>query len=190
MSEAAHRPWTVDEFLAWERGQDDRHEYVDLMIRMMVGGSIGHNTITGNLHGLLFQGLRGDPGGAACRVMSQGAKVVALGNVMYPDVVATRAPQDPATDIVNEPALIVEVLSKSTAAFDRGGKWRAYQSIPSLADFCLVSQDEALVEHYSRKPGGWDFRLLAGLDAELALSGLALRLPLRDIYAGSAVPSA
>lgn len=187
MSNPAHRPWTVEEFLAWERGQDDRYEYVDLMIRMMVGGSIGHNTITGNLHGLLFEALRRDLAGNACRVMSQGAKVVALGNVMYPDVVATCTAQDPATDIVKDPVLIAEVLSKSTAAFDRGGKWRAYQSIASLADFCLVSQDEALVEHYSRKPGGWDFRIVSGLDAELALSGFGLRLPLRDIYSGSSV---
>lgn len=190
MPEPACRPWTVEEFLTWERSQQERCELVDQMIRFLPDEPLAHAMITGNLLIPIMGYLRADPAGAHALVVSHSTKVVADGCVLYPDLAASCARQDPRSDILADPVLIAEVVSRRSAAFDRGGKWRAYQSIASLADFYLVSQDEALVEHYSRKPGGWDFRLLAGLDAELSLSGLNLRLPLRDIYAGSAVPSA
>jgi len=190
MLQPARRPWTVEEFLTWERAQEERCELVDQMIRFLPDEPLAHPMITGNLLVPILSHLRADPARAHALVVSHSTKVVADGCVLYPDVVASLARQDPKADILADPLLIAEVVSRHSAAFDRGGKWRAYQSIPSLVDFCLVSQDEALVEHYSRKPGGWNVRLLAGLDAELALSGLALRLPLRAIYAGSAVPSA
>lgn len=190
MHEPACRPWTVEEFLTWERSQQERCELVDQMIRFLPDEPLAHAMITGNLLVPIMGYLRADPAGAHALVVSHSTKVVAGGCVLYPDVVASCARQDPKSDIMADPLLIAEVVSKRSAAFDRGGKRRAYQSIASLADFCLVSQDEALVEHYSRKPGGWDFRIVSGLDAELALSGLGLRLPLRDVYSGSAVLAA
>ncbi|HEX5794336.1 MAG TPA: Uma2 family endonuclease, partial [Geminicoccaceae bacterium] len=80
-------PWTVEEFLAWEREQEERYEYIGGVIRMMVGGTLDHNTIAGNVFGGLRSQLRDGP----CRVFVGAVKVVADAATMYPDVVATRA---------------------------------------------------------------------------------------------------
>jgi Uma2 family endonuclease len=80
-------PWTVEEFLAWEREQEERYEYVDGVIRMMVGGTLDHNTIAGNVFSALHSQLRG----GLCRVFVEGVKVVSASATMYPDVVVTCA---------------------------------------------------------------------------------------------------
>lgn len=97
---------------------------------------------------------------------------------------------DELRDIVLNPKVIVEVLSKSTEAFERGEKFTRYQTWnPTLTDYVLVSQDKPQVEHYSRQTdGSWSYRLITGLDATLAIASIECNLRLADIYHRLAFP--
>jgi Uma2 family endonuclease len=145
-------PRTIEEFLAWEREQEERYEYVGGVIRMMVGGTLDHNTIAGNV----FSGLRSQLRSGPCRAFMEGVKVVLASATMYPDVVVTRTPGSGQSDVVPEPEIVFEVLSRSTQTFDRGPKLDAYQQIASLKQYVLVSQDEIRV--YERDEGSWRYR--------------------------------
>jgi Uma2 family endonuclease len=171
-------PWTVEEFLAWEREQEERHEYVDGVIRMMTGGTLDHNTITGNVASGLRSQLRGGP----CRVFAVAVKVVSGFATLYPDVVMTRTPGSGQSDIVPEPEIVVEVLSRSTQSFDRGAKLDAYQQIPSLEQYVLIAQDQIRVSVYERDEGSWRYRTLQELDARLHFAVGGAAMTLAEIY--------
>jgi len=176
-------PWTVEEFLAWEREQEERYEYAGGIIRMMVGGTLDHNTIAGNV----FSGLRSQLRGGPCRVFMEGVKVVSDAATMYPDVVVTCAPGSGRSDVVPEPEVVVEVLSRSTQGFDRGPKLDAYQQIPSLRQYVLIAQEEIRLSVYERDEGGWRYRTLEDLDTQLRFAVGEATLPLAEIYAGTTV---
>src|SRR5436190_8398731 len=110
MSNVAEQLMSLDEFLAWERDQPEKHEYAAGVIRMMTGASLAHATITINIAYALRQALRG----TGCRPFVSDAKVIAAGSVRYPDIVVTCQPVDGTNDIVPEPVLVVEVISPST----------------------------------------------------------------------------
>ncbi len=173
---------TLEEFLEWERLQEARYELIDGLALAMVGGTADHNTIVHNLVAALRSATRGGP----CRVFAESMKVVVDGALMYPDVVVTCAPVEPKADLVREPVLVVEVLSRSTHEIDRGRKWLAYQRIETLRQYALVSQDEARVETYTRTAEGWAYRVTGGAAATVALEPGA-PVPLREVYDGSSV---
>jgi Uma2 family endonuclease len=175
-------PWTVEEFLAWEREQEERQEYVDGVIRMMAGGTLDHNTITGNV----ASGLRSRRGGP-CRVFALTVKVVSGFASLYPDVVVTRVPGSGQSDVVPEPEIIVEVLARSTQGFDRGPKLDAYQRIASLKQYVLIAQDEIRVSVYEREDGGWRYRTLQDPEARLEFPAADATLALAEIYDGTTV---
>jgi Uma2 family endonuclease len=172
------RPWTVDEFLEWERQQPERYEYVGGMIVMMVGGTSDHHTISGNVFAALRSALRG----SGCRAYVEGMKVDAGEGAAYPDVVVTCSKVAPKQDVVAEPVIIVEVLSRSTETFDRGAKWLAYQTLPSLRQYVLVSQDEMKVEVFERDAQSWLYRLLDDPKAGLAFAVGGCTMTLAEIY--------
>jgi Uma2 family endonuclease len=174
-------PWTVEEFLAWEREQEERYEYVGGVVRMMVGGTLDHNTIALNIASRLRTLLARGP----CRVFMEGVKVVSDAATMYPDVVVTCAPGSGRSDVVSEPEVVVEVLSRSTQGFDRGPKLDAYQQIPSLKQYVLIAQEEIRVSVYDRDEGGWRYRILQELDANLGFAVGGAAMTLAEIYAGS-----
>jgi Uma2 family endonuclease len=179
-------PWTVEEFLAWEREQEERYEYAGGVIRMMVGGTLDHNTIAGNV----FSGLRSRLRGGPCRVFVEAVKVVSRTASMYPDVVVTCAPGSGRSDVVPEPEVVVEVLSRSTQGFDRGPKLDAYQQIPSLKQYVLIAQEEIRVSVYERDDGGWRYRTIQATDAGLAFAVGGTAMTLAEIYEGSTAAGA
>jgi Uma2 family endonuclease len=176
-------PWSIEEFLAWEREQDERYEYVGGVIRMMVGSTLDHNTIAGNV----FSGLRSQLRSGPCRAFMEGVKVVLASATMYPDVVVTRTPGSGQSDVVPEPEIVFEVLSRSTQTFDRGPKLDAYQQIASLKQYVLVWQDEIRVSVYGRDEGSWRYRTLQDLEARLDLAIGDATLSLAEIYEGATV---
>ncbi len=187
MAQAAPKPWTVDEFLEWERTQEERYEFIDGVIRMMVGGTADHNIIALKIASTLQAGLRGRP----CRAFMENMKVESGGLVMYPDVVATCAEVPRKGDTVPEPLVVVEVLSRSTEGADRGAKWDAYQRIPSLAQYVLVAQDKLRVEVYTRRDDRWDYRAITDPRALVTFAPFGIDLALADIYEGTSLdPSA
>ncbi len=176
-------PWTVDEFLAWEREQEERYEYVDGVIRMMVGGTLDHNTIALTIASRLRALLARGP----CRVFMEGVKVVSDASTMYPDVVVTCAPGTGRVDVVPEPVVVIEVLSRSTQGFDRGAKLDAYQQIPSLKQYVLVAQEEIRVSVFERDDEDWRYRTVQGLDASLTFAVADATMSLAEIYEGATV---
>ncbi len=157
---------TADEYLAWEREQPQKHEFHDGEVFAMAGGSARHNFLSAAAIAELRAALRGK----GCHVLSSDQRVVALSGrrFLYPDVVATCGElrfEAGTTDVLANPTVIVEVLSPSTEAYDRGGKWEAYQRIESLMDYVLVTQTSAGLEHFAREAGGsWRYRLLGSGD--------------------------
>lgn len=180
MAKAMPRPWTVEDFLAFEAQESERYELVDGVIVMTTGGSIAHSVIKLNVGAELRAALRGGP----CRAFLDDVKVVTGAAVMYPDVVVSCAPQNPSDDRVNQPSVVIEVLSPSTETHDRVRTWRNYQSIPSLEHFVLVAQDERRVEVFTRTSTGFALKIVEPPDL-IELSALGVRLPLDAIYEDS-----
>lgn len=174
-----------DEYLEAERKSEFRHEYINGMIVAMAGATYIHNLIVANATMALGQRLRG-----RCQVVSSDQRVCisATGMYAYPDVVVVCGrpefhPKDKMT-LVN-PRLLVEVVSRTTEAYDRGAKFKHYQQIPALGDYVLVGQDGQCVEHYRRlETGEWISRVVEGLDAMLEIESLGVSLPLSELFEG------
>ncbi len=190
--QTAHQ-YTIEEYLALERVAEERHEYLDGMMYAMAGESPAHADICTNLVREISTQLRGTP----CRVRSKDTKVRSgpvpqqrrswQGLFSYPDlVVICGEPQyhDTYRDVVLNPTVLIEVLSPSTEAFDRGAKFLRYHNWnPTLTDYLLVSQTEPLVEHFSRQSdGSWSYRVYQELGQRLTIDAIGCTLRLTDIY--------
>jgi Uma2 family endonuclease len=172
-----------EEYLSNERRAEFKSEYVDGVAYAMAGGSERHNLIAANIIIALGVQLRDRP----CRVYPSDLKVRVPNSkrFFYPDVsVICGETQfaDEERDVILNPIIVVEVLSESTEAFDRGKKFISYQQIESLKEYLLVAQDEFVVEHYLRQADGWLYTKASGLDAAIALPALNCRIALSDIY--------
>lgn len=179
-------PISVEEYLHIEARSQTRHEYVDGEVFELNSGTLRHNVIAGNLDAALHAHLRNTP----CRVFIHDVKVrVSKTNTYYyPDLVVSceRAgqPMDLASDEVNDAVLIIEVLSPGTEAIDRREKLLAYRTLPSLAEYTLISQDQARVEiHRRRGDIGWEKIEYSG-DETVELASVKLAIGMRDIYEG------
>ena len=186
---AAYAYLTQEEYLAFEREADIKHEYCNGQLYAMSGASRAHNLISGNIFGELRSQLKGRP----CEVYMGDMRVLvdAARSYRYPDVVvACDAPrfQDDVFDTLLNPTVIVEVLSLSTEARDRGEKFAEYAQLVSLREYILVSQKTVHVEHYLRQGTRWVSRECRDLDAVLQLESIGCALPLRDIYEKVKVP--
>lgn len=170
-------------YLAFERQAPQRHEFVGGRVRAMSGASRDHNLITLNIAGELRNQLRGGP----CETYAgdMRVKVAASGLYTYPDVVvACDSPrfEDAVLDTLLNPTLIVEVLSPSTEAYDRGAKFDQYRQIPSLKDYVIVAQDRHWVACFTRRRNAWLLVEHADRHDVLRLSSIACRLSLAEIY--------
>lgn len=185
MTDAAH-VLTADEYLERERQSETKHELVHGVVLAMAGGTAKHNAITGNVIIALGLRLRG-----RCLVFpsDQRVHVEATGLFTYPDVtVVCNAPRfhPNGRDTLLNPRVLVEVLSSSTEAYDRGAKFAHYQSIGSLEEYVLVTQTSKRVEHYRRlETGQWLLSVSEGDDALLVLPGLGCQIPLAELYEGT-----
>ncbi|NMG59348.1 Uma2 family endonuclease [Geitlerinema sp. P-1104] len=178
------RGYSLEDYRRFEAESLERHEYRDGEVVTMTGGSEAHNTITVNLVVLLGFLLRDSP----LRLYSSDLRLwlPQYNRATYPDVMVVEGEpvfQEQRSDEILNPTLIVEVLSPSTAAYDRGDKFRRYRSIPSFAEYLLVSQQEPYVEQFSRRDEGvWEFRALEGLEGAISLPRFDVELPLGEIY--------
>ncbi|HEX7316798.1 MAG TPA: Uma2 family endonuclease [Pyrinomonadaceae bacterium] len=175
---------TPEEYLAAERLSETRSEYLDGGVFPMPGATINHVQLVSNVAFELGLQLRTGP----CRVLMSDLKVRMPDSrkFFYPDVVVVCAePQfhDERKDVILNPDLVVEVLSPSTEAFDRGAKFRAYQTIESLKEYLLVSQGKPLIEQYIRNDDGeWRYRAAEGLESSLTLPSIECTLNLGAAY--------
>jgi len=136
-----------DEYFAWEASQEIRHEYINGEVFAMAGGTIDHSAIAANLIALLRPHVRG----RNCRVLGSDAKVgiSKSGEFFYPDLLVTCDDRDRhSAKAVFYPTLIIEVLSPSTEAYNRGGKFARYRQLTSLCEYVLVSSEQVNVEAF------------------------------------------
>ena len=175
-----------EDYLTAERAQAEvKHEYVDGEVFAMTGASFNHNLIVLNLGSELRAQLKDRP----CHVLPSDMRVriEAANASKYPDLVAlceTPRFHDGRNDVLLNPTLLIEVLSRSTEAYDRGGKFAIYRRLPSLKEYALVSQDRPMVEIYTRQGyGRWLLGEAEGLDGEATFESLMCRIRMLEIYA-------
>jgi Uma2 family endonuclease len=176
---------TPAEYLALERAAEGKSEYRDGEMVLMPGASRYHSLIVTNLVRELSQQLKGRP----CEVYPNDMRlwVPAARLYTYPDVTVVLgepALVDDHFDMITNPAVLIEILSPSTRAYDRGLKFDHYRKIPSLRDYLLVAQDEPLVEQFVRNPPQrwWRRTVAAGLDGIVNLPSIDCRLALAEVY--------
>ena len=175
---------TPEEYLEQERKAQSRSEYVDGVVRAMAGGSYRHAVIISNVTRSLGNSLEA----SECTVVSSDMRVwiPAAKTFCYPDslVICGQARFSGIRyDVVENPLVIVEVLSDSTETYDRGQKFRMYRSIPDLRQYVLISQNEPLTEVFTRdQQGFWLLREYAGLESVADLDAVQVQLPLAAIY--------
>jgi Uma2 family endonuclease len=184
MNVAVRKPIALDEFLAWERDQDQRYEFDGFQPVAMTGGTIAHSEIATNLVEALRRHLRG----SRCRAFRGDLKILAAGRVRYPDASITCSPVANDADIVPEPVVVFEVLSTSTASTDRIAKNEEYRATPSIRHYVMLEQTAQAATVFSRTEEDWVGHVLTG-NAALALPEVGIELPLDEVYSGIEFPS-
>lgn len=176
---------SFDEYLAQERAAEERSEYVNGQILAMSGASREHETIVSNLIGEFVRQLKKRP----CQVFGSNLRlwISSKKRSRYPDVsVVCGAPEfypDAVLDSLLNPTVLIEVLSASTEAIDRGAKAEEYRSIESLQEYLLIAQERSHVEHYVRQNGQqWLLSEFSELDQTVELPSIQCQLALADIY--------
>lgn len=182
--------FTPDEYLAFEREAEERHEWLDGLIYSMAGESPDHSIINANLIITIGNQLKGRP----CTVFSPNMKVYSRllsdkslkGLFSYPDVMVVCGKpvfHDEHSDVIINPQVIIEVLSKSTEGYDRGEKFTRYQQNRSLTDYLLVAQSRPSIDHYIRKAKGrWEYSSEIEMTESILVDSIECRLLLSDVY--------
>jgi len=175
---------TPEEYLALERKAEHKSEYHNGEIFAMAGASERHNLIVANVIAELRAGLKRRD----CKVYPSDMrlKIPSTGLYTYPDVIVVcHKPQfdDEHKDTLLNPTLVVEILSESTEAYDRGKKFEHYRKIESLAEYLLISQDSHKIEYYSRQPENqWLLSEITGLQNTVKLATIGCELVLAEVY--------
>lgn len=174
-----------EEYLEAERAADFKSEYVSGQVWAMSGASRQHNIIATNLIVALGTAARGTP----CQVFGSDMRVFVPDNLTYayPDVSIVCGPQeytDAAVDTLLNPTVLIEILSPSTAHYDRTVKFIKYRCLPSLREFLLVHQDAPRVERFERFDAIWVSGECGGMEAVLALGSVGITVLLAGIYEG------
>ena len=185
---------TPEEYITLERkaipdAETVRSEYINGEIINMPGASFAHNLVTANISAMLHAGLRGS--GCAVFANDMRISIPTAKSYFYPDVgVVCEEPrfEDDIFDTLLNPIVVVEVLSPSTEAYDRGEKFAHYRQLPSLQEYVLVSQDQIRVDHYLRQEKQWIFTDIGKHDEILQLPSIQCELPLQEIYARVTFP--
>ncbi|MBD2341082.1 Uma2 family endonuclease [Calothrix sp. FACHB-156] len=182
---STERRYTLDEYRAIEEKAEGRSEYRDGEIVAVLGRTLKHSRISGNILAYFTSVLcdtQFEPINSDLRLW-----ISEYRRGVYPDVmVFDGEPQlnDGRLDEVLNPLVIVEVLSPSTADYDRQNKFRIYRSIVSFSEYLLVEQDEPFVERYSKQTQGWLLSEFKGLEVAISLNSVSIELPMTEIYRG------
>ena len=184
MLQPTQKYYTPEEYLALEEKAKTKSEYFRGKIYQMAGASVNHNRITSNLCGLLFAALEGK----ACDAFAGDMRLLVQANGLYtsPDIMVVcgsllLAKNSPNT-VIN-PVAIIEVLSETTAEYDRTDKFDLYKELPTRQNYVMAEQDRPYLQCYQRGIAqSWLVETYHGLEESLYLPSLEVRLPLRQIY--------
>lgn len=185
MSTQLRRRYTLEEYFALELASEEKYEYFDGEVFNMSGGSASHEQMIINM----IINLGGKVRARGCRVFASNMrlKVPSMPPYRYPDISALceapRFEKIGGVDILINPSLIIEVLSPSTEAYDRGDKFTHYKSIESFSEYVLISQIRPHATHYVKQSNNlWTHEEFNDLEASLRIASLDCELALRDVY--------
>lgn len=182
MNSVSIKKYSFEDYIRLEQETNTKYEYHDGEVFAMAGGSINHSTIGGNVFSDMDTALEKKDSG--CRTFYSDTKLLIPNKdkYVYPDIMVVCEEGKVEKQSVSNPIIIIEVLSDSTAEYDRGDKFHFYRSIPSLQEYILISQDKAQVEVFARRGDFWKINIIEGLAASLALESIDVYLPLARIY--------
>jgi Uma2 family endonuclease len=173
--------FTPQDYFDWEAQQELRYEYFDGQVYAMTGGSLAHGRIGLNISAILRTHNRSH----GCLTFNSDCKVGLSdqGPFTYPDISVSCDQRDrQAMQFIQYPCLIIEVLSPSTEAYDRGGKFKLYRSLDSLQEYVLIGSETKTIEVFRRNPSGsWEFRAYGETD-EVTLNSVGLNIPVPAAY--------
>ncbi|MBD2691769.1 Uma2 family endonuclease [Anabaena catenula] len=183
-----HPYFSQEEYLEAEKSSPIKHEYIQGQIYAMAGASDAHVTITANLVALLRNHIRRT--GCRLYVADMKARIESLDIFYYPDIMVTCDSRDTQFEYFKRyPSLIIEVLSPSTEALDRGDKFSDYQELDTLQEYVLVSQNRQRIDCFRRNPEGrWELYSSKG-NQELELNSVNFSCPLTDVYEDVTFPT-
>lgn len=183
-----HPYLSPEEYLEAEKSSPIKHEYIQGQIYAMAGASDAHVTITANLVALLRNHIRGT--GCRLYVADMKARIESLDIFYYPDIMVTCDSRDTQFEYFKRyPSLIIEVLSPSTEALDRGDKFSDYQELDTLQEYVLVSQNRQRIDCFRRNPEGrWELYSYKG-NQQLELTSVNFSCPLTDVYEDVTFPT-
>ena len=181
MQTAERIRFSAEDYLAWEETQAEKHEFVAGEVFAMVGARREHVLVSGNLFAGIKQRLRGNP--CLAYMADLKLRVEAVDAFFYPDVMVSCNPKDNrAEQFISNPTVIIEVLSDSTADYDRGGKFVAYRKLESLQEYLIVDIDARRVECFRRTADNdWLLHDYVG-EVDCELNSLNIRLPMAEIF--------
>ena len=179
---AVQTTFDVEAYLGWEERHVEKHEFIAGEVFAMVGARREHVVVSLNLGAAFKQRLRGGP--CQAYVADLKVRVEAADAFFYPDVMVSCDPRDHAAGLfIAHPTLIVEVLSESTAAFDRGNKFAAYRRLPSLREYVLVDIEARRLETFRRTPeNDWLFHEFLPGCGECVFPALNVSIPFEEIF--------
>jgi Uma2 family endonuclease len=182
MNALAQPKFSLQEYIAWEAQQAERHEFYRGEVFAMVGAKRVHGRVVNNLAGEFRQALRGTP----CQAFHEGMKLqIGEDTVLYPDVFVTCDKADLATEqLFRAPTLVVEVLSPSTQGYDRSQKFALYRRLESLKEYLLVDPDTRRVEAFRRTPENQWVLYDMSEDSTLQVASLGLNVPMAEVFDG------
>ena len=177
-----HAYFTPEDYLEIERISPIKHEYLQGQLVAMAGASKAHVIITGNLSAFLVNHLRGT--GCLSYAVDMKVRLPSLNLFYYPDLAVTCDERDRTSteDFILYPKLIVEVLSDSTEAFDRGDKFSDYKTIPTLEEYVLIHQNQILVERFQRKSDNLWLPQVFRSGETIELKSIGLACDIADLY--------
>jgi Uma2 family endonuclease len=174
---------TPEEYFAWEEKQLEKHELIDGQVYAMTGGSVNHSRIAIRFTTMFDTHLDASScitGNSDLRV-----NIVNTNNYTYPDASVTCDDRDKTTtQYITYPCLIVEVLSASTEAYDRGGKFRMYRQNPALSDYLLISSTSIEIDLYHKNDAGQWMIINYGEGDAIELKSINLNFPIEQVYRG------
>ena len=183
MSAALRKPMTLAEFLDWEERQVLRYEFDGFRPVGMTGGTIAHDEITFNVRRALAARLAGKPG----RPVGPNVKIIADGNVYYPDGFVTCRPVAPKATVADDPVVVFEVTSEGSYQTDLIVKNRSYRATASIQRYIIVQQAQKAAIVFARRGEDWLAEIVSGDGMSLALPEIGIEVPLDELYDGIAL---